>query len=198
MKNGEINVMPSVIVVKSDSCGADIWCEDGSVDDGSHHVLGQSDLDREWERRHNQFHTIGYRDGLLSGKEKSAQEGFNMGFKQSVLAGYNWGLVRGVTSTLFCLPDHLKEQMIGKLEKVQSLYETVQSISSRDATKLFYEDMMQSEEDKSQYHVVGNDDAGNTQGGVNCGQLTEFSRNLELLLLELPNIKVHGAVAGEC
>jgi len=40
---------------------------------------------------------IGYRDGLIAGKEASAQEGFNIGFKQSVLDGYSWGVVRGVT-----------------------------------------------------------------------------------------------------
>lgn len=40
---------------------------------------------------------IGYRDGLISGKEASAQEGFDIGFRESVLVGYNWGLVRGVT-----------------------------------------------------------------------------------------------------
>lgn len=43
------------------------------------------------------IYQIGYRDGLIAGKEASAQEGFNIGFKQSVLTGYNWGLVRGVT-----------------------------------------------------------------------------------------------------
>ena len=40
---------------------------------------------------------IGYRDGLVAGKEASAQEGFNIGFKESVFVGQAWGLVRGVT-----------------------------------------------------------------------------------------------------
>lgn len=40
---------------------------------------------------------IGYRDGVIAGKEAAAQEGFNIGFKESVLNGYNWGLVRGIT-----------------------------------------------------------------------------------------------------
>ncbi|KAL3599670.1 hypothetical protein D5086_007588 [Populus alba] len=66
-------------------------------DDSVEELDRESDLDREWQRRHDQFHTIGYRDGLIAGKEDSAQEGFNVGFKQSVLVGYNWGVVRGVT-----------------------------------------------------------------------------------------------------
>jgi hypothetical protein len=40
---------------------------------------------------------MGYRDGLIAGKEAAAQEGFNIGFKESVLHGNRWGLVRGVT-----------------------------------------------------------------------------------------------------
>ncbi|GKC25923.1 RNA-binding protein EWS-like protein, partial [Tanacetum coccineum] len=41
--------------------------------------------------------SLGYRDGLIAGKEASAQKGFNVGFKESVVVGYDWGLVRGVT-----------------------------------------------------------------------------------------------------
>jgi len=44
-----------------------------------------------------EYFQIGYRDGLTAGKEASAQEGFNIGFKESVVAGCNWGLVRGIT-----------------------------------------------------------------------------------------------------
>ncbi|KAF5950270.1 hypothetical protein HYC85_012263 [Camellia sinensis] len=101
-----------------------------------------SDLDREWKRRHDQFHTIGYRDGVTAGKEASAQEGFNLGFKESVLAGYNWGLVRGVTSALTLLPDGLREKLVETQEekdKFQSLYESVHSLSTTDALKLFHD-----------------------------------------------------------
>ncbi|XP_049934305.1 uncharacterized protein LOC116256334 isoform X3 [Nymphaea colorata] len=80
----------------------DLWCEDsasdGYRDDGRD---GKSELDREWKRRQNQFHTVSRSnlrlDGLMAGKEASAQEGFNAGFRESVMAGYNWGLVRGIT-----------------------------------------------------------------------------------------------------
>lgn len=40
---------------------------------------------------------MGYRDGITAGKEASAQEGFNFGFRQSMHVGYRWGLVRGIT-----------------------------------------------------------------------------------------------------
>lgn len=113
-------------------CNADdLWDDDETLwDNSSEEVNKASDLDREWQRRRNQFHTvilqihcfitfqnflcalyvvlkprqfllliyiqIGYRDGIIAGKEASAQEGFNIGFKESVLGGYKWGLVRGI------------------------------------------------------------------------------------------------------
>ena len=39
----------------------------------------------------------GYREGISSGRNDAAQEGFNHGFKDSVMIGYKWGIVRGVT-----------------------------------------------------------------------------------------------------
>ncbi|KMZ74380.1 hypothetical protein ZOSMA_12G00650 [Zostera marina] len=61
------------------------------------HPFNMSVLHRESEKRNIKFHTIGYRDGLIAGKEASAQEAFNVGFKESVVVGYKFGLVRGVT-----------------------------------------------------------------------------------------------------
>ncbi|KAL2475284.1 Essential protein Yae1 [Abeliophyllum distichum] len=81
--------------------GSDDWCdEDGSS--------------REWEseRIRNQFVTVGYRVGLMAGQEASAQDGFYIGFKQSVSAGCNLGIVRGVTSAINCLPDELKKRLV--------------------------------------------------------------------------------------
>ncbi|XWS46900.1 hypothetical protein CRYUN_Cryun14cG0107700 [Craigia yunnanensis] len=88
---------------------------------------------------------IGYRDGLIAWKEASAQRGFNSGFKQSVSVRYNWGLARGVTSTLACLPDELREKLIEKQEKrnkFHELYESVNALSTTDALKLFHDDIL--------------------------------------------------------
>ena len=40
---------------------------------------------------------VGHRDDIIAGKEASAQEGFNIGYKQSALFGCRWGLVKGIT-----------------------------------------------------------------------------------------------------
>ncbi|XP_057502982.1 uncharacterized protein LOC130786659 isoform X2 [Actinidia eriantha] len=105
-----------------------------------------SDLNKGvWHKRRDQFHTIGYRDGPIAGKEASPQEGFNMVFKESVLVGYNWSLVRGLTSALTFLPDGLREKLIETQEerqKFQSLYEAVHSLSTSEAMKVFHDGIM--------------------------------------------------------
>ncbi|KAL4384378.1 hypothetical protein GQ457_15G021470 [Hibiscus cannabinus] len=120
--------------------------DDGSLWDGSDEELDKtSDLDREWQRRHDQFHTIGYRDGLIAGKEASAQEGFNIGFKQSVPIGYNWGITRGVTSALACVPDDSRERLIEtqeKRDKFSELFGCVNSVSASNALELFHDDIL--------------------------------------------------------
>ncbi|OIT07118.1 PREDICTED: uncharacterized protein LOC109226358 [Nicotiana attenuata] len=126
-----------------DSEWDDVWNDDGDLCHDSTDKLDKtSEMDREWQRRHDQFHTIGYRDGLMAGKETSAQEGFNIGFRHSVYVGYNWGLVRGITSAFASLPDGLKERMVDTKEiqyKFQHLHESVQSRSTMEVLKVFHD-----------------------------------------------------------
>lgn len=188
METGLLASAPKIHKSDSSEDGDDLWCEDGSCNASDDGFSKASDLDREWKRRHDQFHTIGYRDGLTAGKEASAQEGFNVGFKQSVFVGYNWGLVRGVTSALACLPDDLREKLVKKVEirdGLQNLYESVHSISSKDAVKLFHEGC-----GSEQPENKGGVDAETMQGDISeCNQLKRFSRELEFLLLECPSIE---------
>ncbi|GJN16733.1 hypothetical protein PR202_gb03754 [Eleusine coracana subsp. coracana] len=102
----------------------------------------ESTLDREWSHRQNQFHKMGYRDGITEGQKDSAQEGFNIGFRQSVNVGYKWGLVRGVTSALASLPDSLKEKLLPDIhhrKKLQDLNNSVHIISADDALQMFHD-----------------------------------------------------------
>ncbi|RWR74690.1 Yae1 domain-containing protein [Cinnamomum micranthum f. kanehirae] len=145
----------------------DLWCEDGSFYDGSSDGLTKaSDLKREWDRRHNQFYTIGYRDGLTAGKEAAAQE------------------------------DDLKEKLVSKVEardKFQNLYESVHSISSKDALKLFHDDILRSGSEQPQNK--GNVDVEIVEGDISeCNQLGRFSRELDCLLHECPSVELHAAV----
>ncbi|KAL5707324.1 hypothetical protein ACHQM5_025383 [Ranunculus cassubicifolius] len=122
--------------IRNNDDDGDSWYDDGSYND------------REWEKLRDNFHTIGYRDGLTAGKEAAAQEGFNIGFKQSVLVGYKWGYVRGFTGAIMCLPNGLKEKLVATLEtreKLQNLYVCVQSVSTQNALKEFHADIIASE-----------------------------------------------------
>ncbi|KAK6227701.1 hypothetical protein SCA6_000041, partial [Theobroma cacao] len=174
---------------------ANVQAGDGSLWGDSDEELDKlSDLDREWQRRHDQFHTIGYRDGLIAGKEASAQEGFNIGFKESVFAGCNWGLARGVTSALACLPDTLREKLIEtqeKRDKFRGLCDSVNSLSTIDALKLFHDDIM-SKKVVEQSEPV---EAGVSAGGLReqsstSGSLGKYTAELQSLLHESPKIKI--------
>ncbi|VVA35991.1 PREDICTED: yae1 domain-containing 1 [Prunus dulcis] len=54
-------------------------------------------------------------DGVIAGKAASSQEVFNIGFRQSVLLGFNWGLV--TRGALAYLPDGLREKLIETEDK---------------------------------------------------------------------------------
>lgn len=172
----------------------ELEAEDGSLWGGSDDELDrESDLDREWQRRHDQFHTIGYRDGIIAGKEAAAQEGFNIGFKQSVLIGYKWGLVRGVASALACLPDGLREKLIDSEEernKFQNLHESVNSISTGDALKLFHDE----ENKKKSVDAEASSNVGCLQEQSSDNRsLENYIGELQSLVSESPAIRVQFA-----
>ncbi|KAL7120435.1 hypothetical protein ACP275_02G122700 [Erythranthe tilingii] len=168
-------------VSKSDDAG-DLWYDEESSDeDSTEKPNAASDMEREWQKRRNQFHTIGYRDGVIAGKEAAAQEGFNIGFKDSVLNGYNWGFVRGITSAIACLPGGLKEKLVETEEtrnKFQSLQQSVQSLSTIDALKLFYEDGIRK----------------SSNGEESSGVLENYHGQLQSLLKESPLLDGHSEV----
>nr|XP_048329140.1 putative tRNA 2'-phosphotransferase isoform X2 [Ziziphus jujuba var. spinosa]XP_048329141.1 putative tRNA 2'-phosphotransferase isoform X2 [Ziziphus jujuba var. spinosa] len=161
------------------------WC-------GSDEELDRPDLDREWQRRHDQFHTSGYRDGIIAGKEAAAQEGFNIGFKESVLVGYNWGLVRGVTSAFTLLPDDLKERLIETREKrteFQKLYESAYSISTTDALKLFNESLTAKiAAEQSENAEIETSRAGLQEQRSEQNQLLNYAAELQSLVLKSPAV----------
>ncbi|KAJ7949292.1 Essential protein Yae1, N-terminal [Quillaja saponaria] len=180
----------------SDVCdGDDSFQGDGSLwDDFDGELNKTSDLDREWQRRHDQFHTIGYRDGVIAGKQASPQEGFNIGFKESVLVGYNWGLVRGVTSVLASLPDELKEKLVEtqvKREAYQKLNESVHSLSTTDALRLFNDDIMEKTVEQNGSTEVSSRLGLREQTSEKCHHLGRYFGELQLLLDESPSIDVN-------
>ncbi|XP_062208093.1 uncharacterized protein LOC133909604 [Phragmites australis] len=154
----------------------DIW------DDASDSLGYASTLDREWMHRHNQFHKMGYRDGITEGQKDSAQEGFSVGFRQSVNVGYTWGLARGITSALASLPDSLKEKLLPDVHsrgKLQDLQNSVQEISVDDTLQMFHESICQNNHPSGNPHVTSGED-----GAADSNRLKCLSKDLVLLLHE--------------
>ncbi|KAF8647017.1 hypothetical protein HU200_065532 [Digitaria exilis] len=165
----------------------DVW------DDASDSPGHPSNLDREWIYRQNQFHKMGYRDGITEGQKDSAQDGFNVGFRQSVNVGYKWGLVRGVTSALASLPDSLKERLVPDAQcrrKLQDVHGSVQEISADDALQIFRESICQSNHASEDSHVTSTAD-----GSTESNRIKSLSNDLVLLLRECPDIKVSEELA---
>ncbi|KAH9745498.1 Yae1 N domain-containing protein [Citrus sinensis] len=146
----------------------------------------ETNLDREWQRRRDQFHTIW--------KEASAQEGFNIGFKESFHSGYNWGLVRGVTSALVCLLNELKEMLIEiqeKRNKFQNLHEYMHSLSTTDALKLFHDDILtEKAAEQSEHAEAGSNVMGLQNQSSDRSCLENHFGELESIILETPAIQV--------
>ncbi|KAK4256001.1 hypothetical protein QN277_008923 [Acacia crassicarpa] len=177
----------------NDGDGYDFSHEDGFLLDGFDE-LEKSSVDREWQRRHDQFHTLGYRDGLIAGKEASSQEGFNIGFKESVHAGYRWGLVRGVTSAFAYLPEELKEKLVEahKKTELQGLYESVRLMSTNDALKSFYEDFQAKETSEPSEHIeVIQNKADLQEHKSDSSHLGSYHGQLRSLIGENSAIKMH-------
>ncbi|XP_059651952.1 uncharacterized protein LOC132299403 [Cornus florida] len=173
----------------------DPWYEDGSSWNDSIEDLDKaSDLDREWQRRRDQFHTLGYRNGVMKGKEAAMQEGFNIGFKESVYAGFNWGLVRGITSAMTCLSDELKVRLVEtqeKRNKFQGLYECAHSLSTADALKLFHRDILTEKSVKQHEDAEPNSYKADLQDQSSDGSLLRNCYGQLQSLLECSEIKVH-------
>ncbi|KAL2643800.1 hypothetical protein R1flu_011387 [Riccia fluitans] len=119
----------------------DLW--EGDDEDLGHYSQTDADLQREWEARRHHFHTLGYRDGISAGKESEAQAGFNVGFKEAVVAGYSWGVARGAASAFSALASSLKGRLVTDheaMKRIQSLNLSAASISSDEALRLYYEE----------------------------------------------------------
>ncbi|KAF8083867.1 hypothetical protein N665_0748s0012 [Sinapis alba] len=102
-------------------------------------------MDRDCDKRRDKFYTEGYRSGIFAGKDAAAsfkEESLNIGFKQSLLEGYKFGFLRGVSSALTLLPDELKEKLMSDEEetrdKFHKLHHSLLSLSTQNAINLFY------------------------------------------------------------
>ncbi|KAF3336786.1 Yae1 domain-containing protein 1 [Carex littledalei] len=171
-----------------DNPEVEIWGDDS--DEDSNHG---SNLSREWNWRHNRFHTMGYREGITEGKEVSAQEGFTVGFRQSVRVGKKWGLVRGITSAVASLPESSVEKLIPNIEireRLKEIQKAVQAISSDNAQRIYNETIQKGD-------FLTSMDSNDHSEEIYCSKVDSSSNKLEShykelhqLLCDNPEIKV--------
>ncbi|VFQ87411.1 unnamed protein product [Cuscuta campestris] len=195
--------MTSTDIMDQDECANDVratkndevdenenepWYEDDGSSSGNPFGAADnpSDLDREWQRLHDQFHTMGYRDGLIAGKESSAQKGFNAGFIESVYVGYNWGVLKGVIGALGCLPRELQERMITEESRMKfnKLQESLQSVSTvEDALRMFGESLSN--------RSLPEPTVESSQDRISKDCFQNYQCEFESLMRELPAVILH-------
>ncbi|XP_006303289.2 uncharacterized protein LOC17896654 [Capsella rubella] len=172
---------------------------DHDLEDSGNPFYGSSDeeygeahvLDNDNKLRREQFHTAGYREGIAAGKEAIAQEGYNFGYKESVITGYKFGIVRGVSSALAFLPNELREKLIDEQEtreKFQKLHSSVHALSTEVAMKRFYETLT-TEQGEEKSGAEGSDSGSGS--GINAtSDLGSYVTALSSLLEKSPMIEV--------
>lgn len=129
----------------------------------------------------------------MAGKEASVQEGFNVGFTDSVYVGYNWGLVRGITSALASLPNGLIERMVDTKEiqnKFQQLHDSVQSRSTVEMLKVFYDDLTRKSEESAKNDNSSTCLADSRDLSSNDSLLENYQKELQSLINE-SGLKLH-------
>ncbi|KAJ4790490.1 hypothetical protein LUZ62_041736 [Rhynchospora pubera] len=139
------------------------------------------------------FHTMGYREGIIEGKEASAQEGFNIGFRQSVQVGKTWGLVRGITSAIGCLPESSVEKLITNIEireRVKEIQKAVQSISSDKALRIYHESIQKGDLLRSMEYDDHSEEILRYKVDSPSNELESHYNELLQLLCKCPEIKV--------
>ncbi|KAG7593892.1 Essential protein Yae1 N-terminal [Arabidopsis thaliana x Arabidopsis arenosa] len=148
-------------------------------------------LDNENKLRRVKFESAGYREGIVAGKEAIAQEGYNFGYKESVLDGYKFGIVRGVSSALAFLPDELREKLIDEQEtreKFQKLHSSVHALSTEVAMKRFYETLTTKQGEKKSGEEGS--DSGSASGVNATTDLGSYVTELSSLLEKSPKIEI--------
>lgn len=93
------------------------------------------------------------------------------------------------------LPDELKERLIGtqeKRNKFRDLYESVHSLSTAGALRLFNEDLMAKKTlEQRENAEVSSHFAGPQEQSLGSGRLDNYLGELQLLLPDSPPLRVH-------
>lgn len=78
---------------------------------------------------------------MEAGKNSSVQEGFNLGYAEATVAGFTWGVARGLTRAFAALPDSLKDTLVGESDvrgHLEALDSSIYRYSSTDSLRTFH------------------------------------------------------------
>lgn len=82
----------TTVKAKAESESDDIWDDDGPSD----LQYDRSISERNWKRLQETHGVLGYKEGVVEGKDESLQAGFNVGFSEGAIIGHELGRLRGI------------------------------------------------------------------------------------------------------
>ncbi|KAF4612339.1 hypothetical protein D9613_003930 [Agrocybe pediades] len=93
----------------------------------------------EWAKISSEFSNVGYREGIIAGKEAASQEGFDIGYATvGVPIGRELGILRGISSVLLAF---LKDAADMGVQEKENLVAEARDISSQ-LSKVRFSDIM--------------------------------------------------------
>ncbi|GBC02791.1 hypothetical protein RclHR1_04820009 [Rhizophagus clarus] len=139
----------------------DVWASDEDT----------SEYDRimslkEWDHMNRNLGNIGYREGIIEGKDITIQEGFNDGYVEGVNIGMEFGRLRGLLNTLLEFydslinennNDELKLPNQSSLNKLKSLEDDLANLTADKVFTLEYFKINQHENIKNQNNACEGD-----------------------------------------
>ncbi|CAB4410149.1 unnamed protein product [Rhizophagus irregularis] len=140
----------------------DVWA---SVEDTSEYDRIMSL--KEWDHMNRNFGNIGYREGIIEGKDVTIQEGFNNGYVEGVNIGMEFGRLRGLLNTLLEFynslinennnDDELKLPNQTSFNKLKSLEDELANLTADKVFTRDYFKFNQQENLKKQNNACKND-----------------------------------------
>ncbi|CAJ0648385.1 2910_t:CDS:2 [Entrophospora sp. SA101] len=81
----------------------DVW-----VSDEDDIIFEKKVSSKEWERLNENFGNVGYKEGIVEGKDMTIQEGFDKGYSEGFNVGKELGRLRGLLNTLIVIQNKKK------------------------------------------------------------------------------------------
>ncbi|KAH6586563.1 hypothetical protein BASA50_000517 [Batrachochytrium salamandrivorans] len=125
----------------------DVWASDASQEDGSSNTYDREMAERNWSRIQGIHGVVGYKDGVIEGKEAHIQAGFDRGYAKGFNVGHELGRFQGILAAILQMStkDAAFQQLVFRqiltdadIQTIKSLHVEIQAITADNVFSLEY------------------------------------------------------------